>query len=273
MVTEQERDDGPTQPAPDRLAALRQRLLVRPVAIAALASAVAIVVAVIAVALLVLGGDEEASARTVDDGGNSPAVAADSTPTPEPTLSATPDPDATAFALPDGTVARVANTGGRGVGLRSDCDDEARQPGAWADGTLIELKERGLGECSGWSFASANGDSSWIRNTYIASATASGGSGGGGGGAVLTITGTSSALVSPGQSWAQRYCIQYSSSGGDGEVCRTFPSVQQSGWTEQDQVTFAALTEERRMFFVECYLLPPVVGELLDDCAFAPLFG
>ena len=170
-------------------------------------------------------------------------------------------------------MARIANTDGRGVSLRSDCDDEAREPGAWADGTLIELKERGLGECSGWSFAWANGASSWIRNTYLGSATAGGGSGGAAGGALLTITGTSSTLVSPGQSWAQRYCIQYSSSGGDGEVCRTFPSVQQSGWTAQDQVTFAALTEERRLLFVECYLLTPVVGELLDDCAFAPLFG
>ena len=63
--------------------------------------------------------------------------------------------------------ARIGNTGGDGVALRSACQDGARAGGAWAEGTTIEVTELGSGECEGWSSGRAAGVTSWVRNDYL----------------------------------------------------------------------------------------------------------
>ena len=92
-----------------------------------------------------------------------PAGAATATPTdtPEPTSSATPSPG----NLLD--IVYVGNTGGDGVSLRDACRDDARIPGAWAEGTAVRIIDPGEGECAGWTFVAGPGKGSWVSDGYL----------------------------------------------------------------------------------------------------------
>lgn len=86
------------------------------------------------------------------------ASAAPDTPTPAPTTAAVPD---------EPTVLYVANTGGSGVSLRSDCRTEARIAGAWPEGKQVEVVEVGSGDCEGWTLAASGSTETWVSNRYL----------------------------------------------------------------------------------------------------------
>lgn len=182
--------------------------------------------------------------------------------------------DAVSVPLPDGIVRYVAHTGGGGVRVRTACAADASTGAVWPEGTKVAVDERGTGECAGWSVAASGSTQSWIRNDYLSESkvavSAGGGSTGGGGGSATgaIVTSTSSVLPKPGVSWAQTYCIQYETNGTPGEVCRTFPSVQRSGWLPYDVQTFAALTDARQQMLIDCYLSNVAVGKELNSCVF-----
>jgi hypothetical protein len=63
----------------------------------------------------------------------------------------------------------VANTGGTGIAGRTDCQETAQIPGvAFSDGTALRVIARGVGTCTGWQLADANGRQVWIRAGYLA---------------------------------------------------------------------------------------------------------
>lgn len=80
-----------------------------------------------------------------------------------------PTPEATARAASSSTPQFVASTGGSGVALRSECSDDARSGGAWAEGTEVKVEQIGVGACEGWSFASVARDTSWVHDRYLSS--------------------------------------------------------------------------------------------------------
>ena len=92
-----------------------------------------------------------------------PTAAATAAPTdaPEPAASATAPPE----NLLD--IVYVGNTGGDGVSLRDACRDEARIPGAWAEGTAVRIIDPGEGEGAGWTFVAGPGKGSWVSDGYL----------------------------------------------------------------------------------------------------------
>ena len=62
----------------------------------------------------------------------------------------------------------IVYTSGDGVAHRSDCDEDARREGAWAEGTIVRVTHRGVGPCLGWSLATDGEVSSWVRDRYVA---------------------------------------------------------------------------------------------------------
>jgi hypothetical protein len=75
---------------------------------------------------------------------------------------ASPGPDARPAVL-----ASVVGTAGTGVAIRDACLTEARTGGVIAEGATVTVVSRGVGDCSGWSFVEANGETSWVRNSYL----------------------------------------------------------------------------------------------------------
>ena len=61
----------------------------------------------------------------------------------------------------------IANTGGRGVSLRTDCTADARAPGALAEGQAVTLQAAGSGRCDGWSLVSAGTESTWVEQQFL----------------------------------------------------------------------------------------------------------
>jgi hypothetical protein len=66
-----------------------------------------------------------------------------------------------------GGTASIGNTGGTGVSLRSDCADDARTPGAWADTVVVTVLEFGTDTCAGWTYVAAEGTETWVRDEYL----------------------------------------------------------------------------------------------------------
>ena len=104
----------------------------------------------------------------------------DSTPLPTATIAAataaTPgvsEPVTEVATAGTPQVRYVANTGGDGISLRSDCRTNARIPGAWAEGTRVDVIETGSGECDGWSLATADSTETWVNNRYLDSTSPS----------------------------------------------------------------------------------------------------
>ena len=94
------------------------------------------------------------------------------TPLPTATIAAassnaSPEPS-TVVATEDASAVRyVANTGGDGISLRSDCRADARVAGAWTEGTEVEVIEQGAGDCDGWTLASVGSTETWVSNRYL----------------------------------------------------------------------------------------------------------
>jgi S1-C subfamily serine protease len=61
----------------------------------------------------------------------------------------------------------VANTGGSGVAVRSDCEDSARASGALSEGQRVSVVRIGAGACGGWSYVDTGGAVSWVRDGYL----------------------------------------------------------------------------------------------------------
>lgn len=104
--------------------------------------------------------------RAERDGGSATATATvvasptSDTPTPAPTSVTVADEPAVLY---------VANTGGSGVSLRSDCRTEARIAGAWPEGKRVEVVEAGSGACEGWTMAASGSTETWIDDRYLSS--------------------------------------------------------------------------------------------------------
>ena len=64
-------------------------------------------------------------------------------------------------------LATIETTDGRGVAARDACREDARSGGAFDEGASVTVLERGLGDCSGWSFVEAAGTTSWVRNIFL----------------------------------------------------------------------------------------------------------
>lgn len=124
------------------------------------------------------------------------------TPTEMPTLPPTPTstPEPTPSPTPENrlTIVYVAHTDGDGVSLRDACSDDARVPGAWAEGTAVRVIDVGSDECAGWTYVAGPGEGSWVRDDYLSETAPAGAppvsSGGGGGG---TPTSTTSPAAPP----------------------------------------------------------------------------
>ena len=99
------------------------------------------------------------------------AAAATASPSasPTPTSTPTPEPTPTATARPENlfAIVYVANTGGDGVSIRAACRDDARVPGAWAEGTAVRIIEPGSDACAGWTYVVGPGEGSWVRDGYL----------------------------------------------------------------------------------------------------------
>ena len=86
-----------------------------------------------------------------------------------PTATATA-PTATPEVVATSPIARyVANTGGDGISLRSDCRNDARIAGAWTEGTRVEVVQVGSGDCDGWTLTASGSTETWVSNQYLAS--------------------------------------------------------------------------------------------------------
>jgi hypothetical protein len=62
---------------------------------------------------------------------------------------------------------RIVGTGGTGVAVRDQCNDEARTGGSIPEGTRVVPDGRGQGECSGWLFLRTTDTESWVRQDYL----------------------------------------------------------------------------------------------------------
>ena len=102
------------------------------------------------------------------------------TPTPTPTrtptpVAPTPTPSeerlqtSNSRPLDSAFSSKIINTDGDEVALRYSCSDDARSGSAWREGTPVTITAEGTGRCELWSIATANGQSSWVRNAYLAS--------------------------------------------------------------------------------------------------------
>lgn len=86
-----------------------------------------------------------------------PALTATQTPTPVPTLRPTSN----------GPARLVANTGGTGVSLRTECTDDARANGSIPEGSEVQVTGVGQGDCAGWSTVTHGEVESWVQNDFL----------------------------------------------------------------------------------------------------------
>ena len=61
----------------------------------------------------------------------------------------------------------IANTGGTGVSLRSECENAARTGGAWPEGQQVTVVGAGTNACTGWVLARLGNTESWVRASYV----------------------------------------------------------------------------------------------------------
>ena len=90
-------------------------------------------------------------------------------PTRVATATTTPSPIPTAQPLEAVESRWIANTGGAGVAIRSDCQTEARTGASLPELTMVDLVASGTERCAGWSIVEASGERSWVRDVYLAS--------------------------------------------------------------------------------------------------------
>ena len=110
---------------------------------------------------------------------------------------------------PEPVVVRtIGNTGGTGVALRDDCDDDARfsaRGEGWTDNTRLDLIEEGSDRCEGWLQLEADGVTSWVREEYVIARVLSSlwtvGDTGGVGVARRSDCTTAARISQPGQGW------------------------------------------------------------------------
>lgn len=89
-------------------------------------------------------------------------IPTESAPTPVPIATSTSEPVSPPSAR------WIANTDGAGLSIRTDCDPSARSDAFWPEGLLVQVIERGVGRCAGWSLGDMNGVQSWVHNSYLA---------------------------------------------------------------------------------------------------------
>ena len=132
------------------------------IALVALLSGVALVVAAPWSGNSASEGPTETPAAT-----GTPSATATARPTPSSTP--TPEPTPSATARPENLLAIVyiAQTGGDGVSIRDACRDDARVPGAWAEGSAVRVIEPGTGACDGWTYVAGPGEGSWVWDGYL----------------------------------------------------------------------------------------------------------
>ena len=187
----------------------------------ALVIVVVVAVAVSAFVFQRLGGDEPeapvataavpVTATIVATATASPAATATPTATATATASRTPTatPVPTPVPTPEPVVVRtIGNTGGTGVALRDDCDDDARfsaRGEGWPDNTRLELIEEGSERCAGWLQLEVGGVASWVREEYVIQRVLSSlwtvGNTGGVGVARRGDCATAARISQPGQGW------------------------------------------------------------------------
>ena len=103
-----------------------------------------------------------------------PTRAPASVATPAPTPPASPPPASSTLDDTDSTpllraaTSSITDSGGAGVALRSTCADDARRGGAWAEGLLVSVVAKGTATCEGWLVVQASGETSWVRERYLA---------------------------------------------------------------------------------------------------------
>jgi len=119
-------------------------------------------------AVLTLDTDSESPAEvaaepTAPVAGPAPSSTPRTTGTNTPSLS-TPTPTPT--TTPAGALV-IGNTGGDGVLIRTDCQDEAVAGTGWTEGQSVDLVEEGSDRCTGWSLVEASGVRSWVRDGYL----------------------------------------------------------------------------------------------------------
>lgn len=106
-----------------------------------------------------------------------PAAMAAETMIPSPTASATPPPTSTPTPAPESTAVAVSlpetvyTTGRysnlRFVDIREACDARAKWLGMWYSGTAVQVEQRGVGECEGWSFVSLGDEAGWLQDAFL----------------------------------------------------------------------------------------------------------
>ena len=98
---------------------------------------------------------------------STPSPTATVAPTPTATPTAEPTPSPTASPLVVRRARLIAGTGGEGVSLRDACRDEARVPGAIAEGTEVLVTAVGLAKCATWSMVLHQDSEVWVRDDYL----------------------------------------------------------------------------------------------------------
>lgn len=64
--------------------------------------------------------------------------------------------------------ARIVATDGRGVRVRTACDDGATASGAVSEGAMLRVVATGRGNCAGWSLAETSaGRETWVNDRYL----------------------------------------------------------------------------------------------------------
>lgn len=146
---------------------------------------VVVVVVAVAVSAFVFnrlgGSDPEVIPVAATAPASTPLATTTASPTPTPsasptaTATASPSPTATPSPTPQPTpepivVRTIGDSGGTGVALRDDCDDDARfsaRGEGWPDNTRLELIETGSDRCEGWLHVESGGVASWVREEYV----------------------------------------------------------------------------------------------------------
>lgn len=97
--------------------------------------------------------------------------------TPTPTPSARPPPSSASgdysqsVEFPSAARSEISNTGGLGISLRSACADDVRRGGAWGEGLSVFVLARGNVACEGWLVIQREGETTWVRDRYVAAFT------------------------------------------------------------------------------------------------------
>lgn len=96
----------------------------------------------------------------------------------------------------------IAHTEGRGVGLRTECRDDAVTQGMLAEAAEVIVDAAGSGPCAGWSRVHNGPVVSWVRNGYLAESPPSAATGASPGASAGASAGASTAAPPPGTSVA-----------------------------------------------------------------------